>query len=334
MADRLQVLFDGRPAEAAFYDQLATVEVEESAELPGAVELTLPVSSVGAPGAEDLTPVGDDRLRPYRRVGGGVAAEGVSCLMNLKERVRSWEDRADHEVANDIFRSYGFDAASENEDASSPRCTVMQRATDAQHLRDRARRSGKLFRVCCGDTAGRNTGYFAKPQLGAAPAAKLVLNPPDAANLDTLDLEWDVARPSQALASVLLTGEDPESGDTAESGLPLLGDRSLAAFAGADHAMEARLTTVAGAGELRGRSAALLREAGWFVKCEGEADLARLNKVLRVGWIVELDGAGSVHSGRYLVWTVRHTISTESHRMRFVLVRNAVGATRGGSVTP
>jgi hypothetical protein len=90
--------------------------------------------------------------------------------------------------------------------------------------------------------------------------------------------------------------------------------------------MEARLTAAAdSAGELKQRSASLLREAAWFVKCEGETDLARLNAVLRVATIVQVNGAGRVHSGRYFVWSVRHTITAQSHRMRFVLVRNAVG---------
>jgi hypothetical protein len=32
-----------------------------------------------------------------------------------------------------------------------------------------------------------------------------------------------------------------------------------------------------------------------------------------------------VHSGKYFVWSIRHTITQDTHRMRFVLTRNAVG---------
>ena len=38
-----------------------------------------------------------------------------------------------------------------------------------------------------------------------------------------------------------------------------------------------------------------------------------------------MNGAGSLNSGKYFVWSVRHTIDKDSHRMKFVLVRNAVG---------
>jgi hypothetical protein len=363
MADRFQVLFDGQPAEAAFYSLLNSLEVEENADLPGALQLYLPIAAQGVSGAEDLPLVGDARLRPYARISvvatpdlkhgacifdgyvlshrihldrGTTAAtlrvwaQDVTCLMNLKETVRDWTGKTDGKAANEIFGNYGFDKGAANEQDDSPQHTedtqrLMQRSTDAQFLRDRARHNGKLFRVCCGEEPGKNVGHFEKPDLTTTPAATLTLNPPNAATVDALDFEWDVARPSRVIAQVLVSAKDAEKGDAQESGLALLDNVSLASFAGTN-VMEARLTAAAdSAGELKQRSASLLREAAWFVKCEGETDLARLNAVLRVATIVQVNGAGRVHSGRYFVWSVRHTITAQSHRMRFVLVRNAVG---------
>ncbi len=59
--------------------------------------------------------------------------------------------------------------------------------------------------------------------------------------------------------------------------------------------------------------------------CQTRVDLARLGVVLRVGMIVAIEGIGSLHSGKYLVWSVRHMITPDDHKMKFVLVRNAVG---------
>ena len=366
MAQGFQVLFGGQAANAAFYELVASLEVEESADLPGAVEFTVPVATHGAAGAEDLTLVGDDRFKPYARVAvvatpdsgsdacifdghvlshkvhvdrGTTAAtlrvwgQDASCLMNLKEQLREWKDKTDGAAANDIFRSYGFAVAAGNTDDDSPQHTeagrtLIQRATDAQFLRDRARKNGKLFRVCCSDTPGRNTGYFIKPKLDVSADVTLILNPPAAATDDALDFEWDVARPTRVLAQLLVDSKDADEAGTGESGLRLLEATSLAAFAGGDdRTMEARLTTAAGSvEELKQRASSLLREASWFVKCEGETDLSRLKAVLRVGQVVRVNGAGRLHSGNYFVWSVRHTITAESHRMRFVLVRNAVGS--------
>jgi len=364
--DRFQVLFGDRPQAAPpeFHDLVTSLEVEENADLPGAIQLTLPITTQGAAGSEDLTLVGDERLKPYARIAvvatpdgksaarifdghvlshrlqvdrGTTAAtlrvwgQDASCLMNLKEVVKPWNG-SDGEAANDIFDQYGFAKAPENTEDDSPkhtedRHTLMQRATDARFLRERALRSGKLFRVCFDDAKGRITGYFIKPRLDETPSVTLSLNPPASANVDSLAFEWDVARPTQVLAKMLLSTKDPEPGDTTDSGLPLLDRRSLSAFAGNNRVMESRLSTTAGsAEELKQRAASMLREAGWFVKCEGEADLSRVKALLRAGTVAQISGAGKIHSGKYFVWSVRHTITRAAHRMRFTLVRNAVGS--------
>jgi hypothetical protein len=119
--------------------------------------------------------------------------------------------------------------------------------------------------------------------------------------------------------------EDGVSADTSDSGLALLDAQGLADFSGKP--MTVILTApVDDAGELTLRAQSLLREAGWFLRCEGEADVSRLNAVMRVGTVVQLNGIGAVHSGKYYVWSVRHIITADSHKMKFVLVRNAVGA--------
>src|SRR5262249_34954972 len=101
--------------------------------------------------------------------------------------------------------------------------------------------------------------------------------------------------------------------------------RGLADFSGSP--LTALLTTTAAdAGTLTQRADSLLREAGWFVRCQGSTDAGRLGSILRVGTVAKLDAAGALHSGNYLVWSVRHRITAENHEMAFVLLRNAVGA--------
>src|SRR5258708_9028616 len=94
------------------------------------------------------------------------------------------------------------------------------------------------------------------------------------------------------------------------------------------------LTAAADTSELPARASGLLREAGWFARCEGTVDVNVVNQVLRVGTVVEVEGCGALLSGPYLVWSVRHTITTQAHSMSFVLVRNAMGpspAAAGGA---
>jgi phage protein D len=370
-----QITFNGQAATPDFYNAVAKLEIEENMDLPGAVQIDLPV---GRSDSGDLTYVSDATLQPMVNVavvidppGGGVTAssgtgpqcifdgyilshklhlergvtnstltvwgQDASWLMNLTENVKEWTDVTDADAANAIFDDYGIKPASDNRQDDSPSHTesghtLMQRASDIQFLRTLARRNGKICRIACADRPGIRTGYFASPSLDGDPVATLSVTDPTTWTVNSLDLEWDVARPSAVIARQALftdSDEDGASADTSDSGLAALSDQRLGDFAG--KSMTVLLTApVDDTGELTLRAQSLLREAGWFVRCEGESDLARLGLVLRVGSIVAVADAGAVHSGKYLVWSVRHSIGPVDHTMKFVLVRNAVGTPPGG----
>jgi hypothetical protein len=366
MPDLLRVLLNGTPAAPEFYTQLALLEIEETLGLPSAIQLRLPL---GRTAAGDLDFINEGYFQPFASIAVVVGVEGreecifdgfvlsqrvhlergitastldvwgqdVSWLMNLEEKTREWADMTAGGVANAIFGEYGFTPVPENTQDDTPAHTeaghtLMQRGTDAQFLRMLAQRSGKLMRVITREKAGEYFGVFAVPDLAAQPVCTLKLNDPESWNTSALDLSWDVTQPSAVKASqALFTDNTPDgaAADTSDSGLPLLDERSLADFAGQE--VSVRLTTfVDDVGALGVRARAVLRDAGWFVKCEGESDLSRLKTVLRPGTVVQLDGLGIVLSGKYFLWSVRHVISPEAHRMRFVLSRNAVGPVPAG----
>ncbi len=367
MASTYRLILNGTAADSTLYGDLALLEVEENADLPGAIQLNLPVSRSEA---GDLTYVNDDRLQPFANLAVVATAEGkpdecifdgyvlahklhletgvtnaalqvwgqdASWLMNLEEKVREWVNVTDASVANTLFGEYGFSPSPDNTEDDSPSHTedghsLMQRTSDIQFLRNLARRNGKLCRVACSTTPGQRIGYFAKPKLAGNPVVTLTLNDPVTWVINALDLDWDVTRPSAVKASQALFNDSSEDGisvETDDAGLNLLDDRSLTSFAG--RPMTVLLTTpVDDAGELELRAKSLLREANWFAKCEGEADVSRLNAILRVGTVVQLDGIGSLNSGKYYVWSVRHRITSDSHKMKFTLVRNAIGPSPTG----
>lgn len=370
MSGRFDLIIGGAPA-ADLSATLAGLEVEENLDMPGALELTLPVKR----GTDaDLDTVNDPRLAPLAGIAvtasakdgqthclfdgyvlsqklhldtGTVAStlkvwgQDASWLMDVQEKVRDWADVTDGTVANSIFGQYGFTPDPGNLNDDSPvhpehPHSLMQRGTDAQFLAMLARRGGKLCRVFCTDTPGQRTGWFAAPRLDGDPVITLTLNDSSAATIDAIDVEWDVMRPSAIVArSAVLSDTDPDGvgGTTDDSGFVALSDRALASFAG--QPVTALLTTaVDDAGELTGRARAVLRESGWFVTCRGTADAGRVGGILRAGTIVAIAAAGAVHSGNYLVWSVRHSISAEAHKMAFRLVRNAVGTPPAGGALP
>jgi len=368
MPSTFRLLLGGSSASEDLYTQMTSIEVEENADLPGAFQLNLPVNATSA---GDLTFINDSTLQPFANVAvvatvkdkpdecifdgfvlshklqlhtGTTAStlqvwgQDASWLMNLEEKVKERTDVTDADVASSIFNDYGITPSSDNSQDDSPSHTedghtLMQRGTDIQFLRWLGRRNGKLVRVGCTDTAGQRTGYFIKPKLDGDPAITLKVNDPENWNVDALNVEWDVTRPTKVKARQALfndSSEDGASGDASDSGLDSLGDRGLASFSGKDISV-LLAAPVDDAGELSMRAKSVLRDSGWFVRCEGETDVARLKAILRVGVVVQIAGIGSVNSGKYYVWSVRHTITADSHKMKFVLVRNAVGAAPSGA---
>ncbi|HEV8460327.1 MAG TPA: contractile injection system protein, VgrG/Pvc8 family [Gaiellaceae bacterium] len=348
------------------HSALQLIEIEENADRPDTALLRLPVSRTSG---GDLRYVGDGSFDPGSNVtfsltpSGGetqcifdgyvlswrlhldrsgsastidVWAQDASWLMGIDDTVREWSGMTDGEVANQIFSTYGFTPADENTDDDSPQHdpdvhTLFQRTTDLQFLRSLARRNGKLMRVACTDTPGNRIGYFVAPGVDATPATTLSLVDPDAWNVDSLEFEWDVLRPTEVDASQVDLGSsssDGVAGDSTDSGLSALGARDYPTYLGQSSTL--LLTPAADVAELTLRTTAALREAEWFVRCRGETSLDRLGTLLRVGTVVTVEGAGALHSGNWFVWNVVHRIRNDHVNQSFTLVRNAIGSPAGG----
>lgn len=353
----------GSAAGAALQEALQSAEVEENADGPGALMLELPVNRTAS---GDLQFIDDGTFEPYTAISailstGGpshcvfdgyvlswrlhldrvtsaatlrVWAQDASWLMNIDDKVREWPGLTDGEVANSIFASYGMLPALGNLEDDSPahdpsQHTLFQRATDLRFLDALARRNGKICRVACADVPGARTGYFVRPALDGPATATIALDHPMGWTADTLDLDWDVMRPTGADASQVppYASAAGVPGNAASSGLRALGARDLTTYAGRPSTL--RLTATADVAELPQRTAAVLSDAGWFGRCQGEADLDRLGSVIRAATVVAISGAGTAHSGNWFAWRVNNLITADSCRSRFTLVRNAIGAGGG-----
>ena len=363
MASTFRLLLDGTPADDALLTAMTSLEVEENADLPGAMQFQpagqplrqgrpqrrgeLPVSSLRPNSPSWRRPKGkrtnafstassfrrnciwrpDSPTRPLQ-----VWGQDASWLMNLEEKAREWVDVTDVDVAATIFNAYGIAPAPDNADEDSPSHTesghrLMQRGTDIQFLRSPGAAHGRLCRVVCEASPVNWPAISPRPGPDGDPVVALPLNDTDNWTVRALDIEWDVTRPTAVQARQALFNDDtPEgvSGDAADSGLPLLGERDLATFAGTP--MQVMLTApVDDAGELTLRARALLRESAWFVRCEGEADVGRLQAILRVGTVVQICGHRQPPFRQLLRLERPPYAHRASHTMKFTLLRNAVG---------
>src|SRR5579883_554575 len=73
MAHSYRILVNGTAADPALYGAIEQLEIEENADMPGALKLTVPVARDGS---GDLTFVNDDAFQPFANLAVVVTAEG------------------------------------------------------------------------------------------------------------------------------------------------------------------------------------------------------------------------------------------------------------------
>jgi hypothetical protein len=248
-----------------------------------------------------------------------------SVEMDRDVKQTAFSAQAISDSISSILSSYGLtpDVDDLSVTTSEDDHVLVQNDTDLRFLRRLARRYGYWFWLST-DTDGTTTAHFKRPSLDGDPVLTLVMNA-DTPTLEALDLEWDVERPNQAIATQLgLRDKSPIDGQVARSPLTALGTTALADLA--DPRTVQVIAPVDDVGDLQARAEGALIEAGWFVRARGRTSLRALgNHVLRAHTVVGVSGIGTRHSGKYVVRSVRHVIDHAAYAMEFELIRNAWG---------
>lgn len=273
-------------------------------------------------------PVGSQRVH-FEHGGAGsyveVRGSDTSVVMDREARSAIWSDLTDADAVTSVVTSYGLTPDVESTSAGhyEDKHTLVQRESDLSFVRRLARRNGFAFWIGA-DPTGIETAHFRTPPVTGPAAVALAINkePP---HLRSLDLTWDVERPTSVEGMQLdLNTKTDLDGAMAGSPLASLGADDLAAITG-DTRSTILAAPVDDTGDLRSRSAGALTESCFFVRATGETTRERVGRAVRAHTVLELQGAGSRHSGPYLVAGVRHTIDAGGHRMELELLRNAWG---------
>ena len=258
--------------------------------------------------------------------GSSLIVVGADSLikMDREDKAVAWTDVTDSDAVSSILSQAGLAADIESTSAGhfERKHTLIQRETDLAFVRRLARRNGNLFWVSC-DPDGNETAHFKKPVLEGEAKCELVVNLLEPrANVMSLDLTWDVERPTKAEATEIdLNSKSDISGDVSHQPLTTLGGNGLA-----DIVTDARVVHVRAPtddnGDLQARGEGALIESSFFVKASGSTTFSALKRVMRSHTLVNLEGVGSRHSGLWFCSAVTHSIDLTEHTMEFELIRN------------
>jgi hypothetical protein len=258
--------------------------------------------------------------------GSSLTVLGADSLikMDREDKAVAWSDLTDSAAVTAILSQAGFVPDVEITPAGhfELKHTLIQRETDLAFIRRLARRNGNLFWLSC-DEFGVETAHFKRPVLEGEPSCDLVINLTDPrSNVTSLEISWDVERPTKAEAAELdLNNKSDISGTIQRSPLNALGGSGLADIVADPRVAHVR-APVDDSGDLQARSEGAVIDASFFLRASGTTTLSALGKVLRAHTLVNLRGVGSRHSGLWFCSAVRHSIDPTEHRMAFDLIRN------------
>lgn len=255
-----------------------------------------------------------------------VSGSDTAIAMDRETKTTLWSDLTDSEAVSTILAQYGYvpDVDSTQAGHYETKHTLVQRDTDLQFVRRLARRNGFLFWITC-NQFGIETAHFKRPPIDGGAEGDLIINL-ESNTLATVDINWDSERPTSVVAAQLdLNDKSDIDGNVSKSPLASLGDQSLDEIATETRSIHIT-APVDGVGDLQSRGEGALIEAAWFIRATCQTTIHALKALVRAHTVINLRGAGSRLSGKYLVSSVRHTIDAAEHRMDVELVRNGWGA--------
>jgi Phage tail baseplate hub (GPD) len=254
-----------------------------------------------------------------------VMGADTSITMDRENKAALWSDLTDSDAVTQILGGYSLAPDVDTTPAQHPESkhVLVQRETDLAFIRRLARRNGFLFWITCDSDGATETAHFKRPPVETSAAQELVINLDEPeANLATLDISWDVERPTSATAAQLdLNDKSTIDGSVTASPLAPLGALGFSDIASDSRALHL-FAPVDDAGDLNARGEGALIESSFFIRARGKTTADNLGGVLRAHTVVNLRGAGSRHSGKWLCASVRHLINDVEHRMEFELIRN------------
>ncbi len=248
----------------------------------------------------------------------------ATIALGREVKVHVWSSVSDADVITQILSSAGLSPTVKLPSSVvhvEEKNALVQRETDLHMVRRLARRNGCWLWLDYDPSTAGATAHVERPPVGSQPAVSFHIEP-DKNNVREATIEWDVERVVSADADQRdVFGASDMDGSVLKSPLTSLADHALADII--KSARRARLSTpVDDAGDLIVRSEAALIEEGWFVSVGLRADVRTLKAIVRAPSVAELNGAGSRHSGKYMVVRVAHQIDDDSHLMNVTLARN------------
>jgi phage protein D len=267
-----------------------------------------------------------------------IGAMDTSVLMSLEEKIVTWNDMSDSDIAQAITAKYPASVQADPTQTVHQEndTTIVQRGTDIQFVRELAQRNGMEFYFETDQDSGAITAYFRAPQLDGTPQPDLSVQSGDDSNLKSFAVHLTGQRPlAVKVVQMDVAQNSATPAQATNSQLPSIGASdanilvagplgSLVTPADAQAQMLVLGPPTSDATEMQTIAQAVRDEASWFITARGEINSEAYQTVLRPHRLVLVRGAGKAYSGKYYVTRVVHNLNGDgSYAQNFEARRNA-----------
>ncbi len=250
-----------------------------------------------------------------------------SILMDQEDKLKSWANKKDSDIATEIFDIYSFQLDVENTEIVHDEeiSTILQRESDIQFLKRLARRNGFECYV------EGETGYFRPPQLDADPQPVLAIHFGTETNVSNFSIDVNTLTPSNvAMSQMDLFNKEVLHVTSESSEQTALGDTDATALLPPGQSPAQTIVSgnaATGVPEMTVFCNGLRQQGEWFVTGEGEINGNKYAHVLKPRGTVTIKGVGETYSGIYYVSHVRHSFTSTGYSQHFKVRRNALQPT-------
>jgi phage protein D len=350
VTETIRIEIDGEEV-PDLYEDISSVEVELDDELPAMFRLRFPLL-MRANGT--WTFIDDKRLRTWAKVEIDVALDDgyerlilgyvthvkpafdpdpTKCVLEVwgldrsvvldrEDRLMTWPNKKDSDIASDLFSHYGFSSTVQDTEVVHDEAvsTIVQRETDWQFLNRLAKRNG------FGCWIDGNMAHFEKPRLDRYPQAVLAVQFGDETNVDRFSIEVNALTPANvALYQIERNTKTIVTATVDSSDERQLGKVGAVPARGIVQGLVVLAqTATTGDQEMASLCTGAFEQQEWFVTGRGEIAANELGVVLRPRGTATVKGVGETYSGIYLVTHVTHAFSSEGYIQRFEVKRNAL----------
>ncbi len=263
-----------------------------------------------------------------------------TCLMNLEERMITWEDQSHSDIASTIFDQYGITPDVEASPIIHPESgnLLVQRTTDIQFLRQLATQNGYDCYMAV-DESGEIKGYFKPYALDVSPLPTLAVHFEGETNVEFIDIEASGNQPL-SVAGWYLSQEDKslETIEQTSHSQTLIGNENLLSLVETSVDSLASPTEAAcrvhtdnfvafDQTELEQYAQNRLDRSSWFIKAKTSINSETYQNIIHARNIIPIKGIGTRYSGNYLVSSVKSIINQGEFEQHLELTRNAWGVT-------